>query len=63
MQIALEIISVLHVFVFDVQTLNEKPEKWIHKMKKLNGQVINCNLKDKLFSYIRQLLDIDISSE
>ena len=38
-------------------------EKQIHKMKTLNGQVLNCNLRDKSFSCMTPLFDVHISLE
>ena len=29
----------------------------------MNGQVINCNLRDKLFKYMKPVLDVHIFSE
>ena len=55
--------TVLQVFVFDVQTMNQMHEKINSQDKKIKWQVMNCNLKDKLFSYTRPLLNVHISSE
>ena len=50
-------------FVFDSRIWLKSFEKRICKIKKLNGQVRNCNIRDKLFRYMRPLLDIRISSK
>ena len=52
--------KVLQVFVFDLWTLTQKAWKG-NPQNKLNGQVMNCNLKE-LFSCIKSLVDA-ISSE